>query len=564
MSGKWWQEGVFYQIYPRSFMDSNGDGVGDLRGIIAKLDYLKELGITAVWLSPVYQSPNDDNGYDISNYQEIMTEFGTLADWEQLLEGLHARGIRLVMDLVVNHTSDEHPWFIESRTSTDNAYRDYYIWRKGKADAAQPEPNNWGSFFSGSAWKYDPATDEWFLHLFSPRQPDLNWENLRVRDEVFTMMKWWLDKGVDGFRMDVINLISKTPGLPDGVVYPGALHGDGSPYYINGPRLLEFLGDMKQQVLSSGDLVAIGETPGVNPDDASTLTNADTGPLDMVFQFEHMGIDQDPAGASKFDIAPWRLADLKAVTLRWQQGLAGRGWNSLYLSNHDQPRQVSRFGDDGAYWRESAKLLGTFLHTQQGTPFVYQGEELGMTNTPFTAIGDYRDVEIFNYYREQTAAGRDPATLMEGFQKRGRDNARTPMQWDDSPNAGFTTGEPWIMVNPNYTDINAAQQLADPHSVFRYYQHLIALRREHPVIVYGDFGMVLAEHPQIFAYTRTYQGATLLVLLNFSSDDAFAGAVTQEVQAESGRVLIGNYHDRTQVTLADVTLRLWEALVLAL
>jgi len=571
MSGKWWQEGVFYQIYPRSFMDSNGDGIGDLRGIISKLDYLQELGIAAVWLSPVYESPNDDNGYDISDYQAIMAEFGTLADWEELLAGLHARGIRLVMDLVVNHTSDEHAWFIESRKSTENPYRDYYIWRKGKPDTDHsginhpginhPEPNNWGSFFSGSAWKYDESTDAWFLHLFSARQPDLNWENPAVRNDIFSMMKWWVEKGVDGFRMDVINLISKTPGLPDGKIYNGARYGDGSPYYMNGPRLVEFLDEMKQKVLSQGDLVTIGETPGVNPEYASILTNTQSGPLDMVFQFEHMALDSDPAGSSKFDVVPWRLADLKQVTVRWQEGLAGKGWNSLYLSNHDQPRHLSRFGDDGVYWKQSAKLLATFLHTQQGTPFVYQGEELGMTNVPFASIEECRDVESLNYFHTQVAAGRDAESIMRSIRHKGRDNSRTPVQWDDSPNAGFSTGTPWLAVNSNYTTINAAQQMSDPESIFRYYQRLIALRKEEPVLIYGAFDLRLADHPQVFAYTRTLGESRLLVLLNFSGSEADASAVTGEIGALQGEVVLANYPHAKSVALDGLTLRPWEAIV---
>lgn len=561
VTGKWWQEGVFYQIYPRSFADSNGDGIGDLQGIISKLDYLAELGITAVWLSPVYQSPNDDNGYDISDYQAIMADFGTMADWEALLAGLHARGIRLVMDLVVNHTSDEHHWFVESRKSKENPYRDYYIWRKGKDDPEHPEPNNWGSFFSGSAWKHDPQTDEWFLHIFSQKQPDLNWENGRVRDDVFDMMTWWLDKGVDGFRMDVINFISKAPGLPDGAVHGDARYGDGAAYYINGPRLLEFLGEMNQRVLAGRDVVGIGETPGVDPDYAAKVVNPETGPLDMVFQFEHMGLDTDPAGTSKFDVAPWSLEALKQVTVRWQNGLEGRGWNALYLSNHDQPRQVSRFGNDTRYWRESAKLLATFLHTQQGTPFIYQGEELGMTNVPFDSIEDYRDIETLNFFREQRALGRSETELLHGIHVKGRDNSRTPIQWDDSPNAGFTTGTPWIKVNPNYNEINAAQQIADSESIFHYYRRIVALRKQHPVLIYGRFQLVLASHPQIFAYTRTHGDSVLLVLLNFSDTSATPAGIVDETGHAGGDVLIGNYARSGRIEMEGLSLAPWEAVV---
>ena len=446
MKRTWWKESVVYQIYPRSFYDANGDGVGDLRGMIQKLDYLQELGVSVIWLSPVYKSPNDDNGYDISDYQDIMDEFGTLADWEELTAGLHQRGIKLVMDLVVNHTSDEHPWFVEARQSRQNAYRDYYIWRPGKDGR---EPNNWGSHFSGSAWQYDEGTGEYFLHLFSKKQPDLNWENPELRRRVYEMMTWWLEKGVDGFRMDVINMISKVPGLPD---VPGASAGRypyGGMYFLHGPRLMEFLGEMKQQVLSNYDILTVGETPGETPDSAAEIVNEATGALNMVFQFEHMGLDTAP-GASKWQVQPWKLSDLKQTMTRWQKGLESRGWNSLYLSNHDQPRALSRFGDDGTYRVESAKMLATFLHFQQGTPYIYQGEELGMTNVRFASIDEYRDIETLNMFREASSRPDfDAKKVMESIYAKGRDNARTPLQWDDGPNAGFTSGTPWIQVEVN-------------------------------------------------------------------------------------------------------------------
>ena len=398
MQKQWWKESVVYQIYPRSFFDSNGDGIGDLRGIIHKLDYLKKLGVDVVWLSPVYKSPNDDNGYDISDYQDIMPEFGSLADWQEMLEGMHRRGIKLVMDLVVNHTSDEHAWFVESRKSKDNPYRDYYIWRPG---VNGHEPNNWRSRFSGSAWQYDPATGEYYLHVFSKKQPDLNWENPKVRQEVYAMMHWWLKKGVDGFRMDVINMLSKVPGLPDApVLLPGRYQNAGM-YYVNGPRLLEYLSEMKQEVLSHYDILTVGETPGVTTQNAIAITNQDHGFLNMLFQFEHMGIDADPRAASaRHSLVPWKLADLKRIMTRWQVDLEGQGWNSNYLDNHDQPRQVSRFGNDGRYRVESAKLLGTFLHMLQGTPYIYQGEEIGMTNVAYPSINDYHDIQTVNMYHE--------------------------------------------------------------------------------------------------------------------------------------------------------------------
>ena len=454
---------MVYQIYPRSFSDANGDGIGDLRGIIHKLDYLKELGINVVWLSPVYKSPNDDNGYDISDYQAIMDEFGSLADWQEMLDGMHQRGIRLVMDLVVNHTSDEHPWFRQSRQSKDNPYRDYYIWRPPKDGH---EPNNWKSHFSGSAWQFDETTGEYFLHLFSKKQPDLNWENLRVRAEIYAMMRWWLDKGVDGFRMDVINMISKVHGLPDVPATPGGeRYLYGGQYFINGPRLLEFLSEMKRKVLSRYDILTVGETPGVSTQNAIEITNEEQGYLNMLFQFEHMNLDANPSSSSeRASVVPWSLMDLKKVVTRWQVELAGRGWNSNYLSNHDQPRPVSRFGsDDRRYRVESAKLLGTFNHMLQGTPYIYQGEEIGMTNVAFESIKDYRDIETINLYHELVdEKGMAPDAVMAIIRAKSRDNARTPLQWDGGPQAGFTTGQPWMKINPNYPEINVQQALADP------------------------------------------------------------------------------------------------------
>ncbi len=427
MTAQWWKRSVVYQIWPRSFKDSNGDGIGDLRGITQKLDYLQALGVDVVWLSPVYKSPNDDMGYDISNYQDIMDEFGTLADWDALVAGLHARGIKLVMDLVVNHTSDEHPWFVEARKSRDNPYRDYYIWRPGREGR---EPNNWRAAFGGSVWAYDEPTGEYYLHLFSPKQPDLNWENPRVRQEVYSMMRWWLDRGVDGFRMDVINMISKVPGLPDAPVVTPQRYQPGGRYYIHGPRLQEYLQEMRREALAPYDTLTVGETPGVTPAQAAELTNPETGPLDMVFQFEHMGLDRDASVPGR-GWKPWDLRELKQVTTRWQEDLAGKGWNSQYLDNHDQPRQVSRFGDDGRYRVESAKMLATFLHLLQGTPYIYQGEEIGMTNVAFPSIEDYRDIQTRNQYRELVEdEGMDPAAVLALIHKTSRDNARTPMQWD--------------------------------------------------------------------------------------------------------------------------------------
>lgn len=557
MKRTWWKESIVYQIYPRSFNDSNGDGIGDLRGIIQKLDYLKELGINVVWLSPVYQSPNDDNGYDISDYQAIMAEFGTLNDWDELIREMHARDIKLVMDLVVNHTSDEHHWFQQSRQSKDNPYRDYYIWRPGQNGQ---EPNNWLSHFSGSAWQHDPATDEYYLHLFSKKQPDLNWENPQVRAEVYEMMHWWLKRGVDGFRMDVINMISKVPGLPDVPVSDGSRYVYGGEFFLNGPRLLEFLEEMKQNVLSHYDILTVGETPGVTPEYAVKLTDEEAGALTMVFQFEHMDLDPKP-NPSRLTREPWRLTALKQVMTRWQKGLETQGWNSIYLSNHDQPRALSRFGNDKQYRVESAKLLATLTHTLQGTPYIYQGEEIGMTNVAFATIAEYQDIETVNMYRELVEErGLDPATIMPLFHATSRDNARTPVQWDDSPQAGFTTGRPWLGVNPNYPHINVQQALADPNSIFYYYQKLIRLRRQHSILVYGMYELLLAEDEQIYAYTRSYEGERVLVILNFSADQPVF-TLPDHISYHSAELMISNYEGNAAASLHHLPLRPYEARV---
>ncbi|AVX29981.1 oligo-1,6-glucosidase [Carboxydocella thermautotrophica] len=539
MKKAWWKEAVVYQIYPRSFMDSNGDGIGDLRGIISKLDYLQELGVNVIWLCPVYKSPNDDNGYDISDYRNIMTEFGTLADWEELLAEVHKRGMKLIMDLVVNHTSDEHPWFIESRKSRDNPYRDYYIWRPGKDGR---EPNNWRSFFSGSAWEYDETTGEYYLHLFSRKQPDLNWENPRLRAEIYEMMKWWLDKGIDGFRMDVINAISKVPGLPDAPKRSDDPYQWGTEYFINGPRIHEFLQEMKREVLDHYDIMTVGETPFVTPEDAIKYTHEESGTLNMVFQFQHMDVDMAPNSTKgKWELYPWKLTDLKKIITTWQKELEGKGWNSIYLENHDQPRSVSRFADDGEYRVPSAKMLATFLLTLQGTPYIYQGQEIGMTNVKFDSIEDYRDIETLNMYREELAKGSKPEEILPLIHAKGRDNARTPMQWDASENAGFTGGQPWIKVNPNYREINVAQALMDPDSVFHYYKRLIRLRKEMPVFVYGTYDLLLPEDEQIYAYTRTMGEEKLLVVLNFSAATPLFTMPTELERFSQRQLLIASY-----------------------
>ncbi len=513
MNKTWWKEAVVYQIYPRSFCDSNGDGIGDIRGIIGKLDYLKRLGIDVIWLSPIYQSPNDDNGYDISDYRAIMQDFGTMDDFQELLEEAHKRNLRIIMDLVVNHTSDEHTWFTQSHSDKENPYRDYYIWREGKN--GNP-PNNWGSWFGGSAWQYDEKTDMYYLHIFSKKQPDLNWENEKVRREVYDMMLWWLDKGVDGFRMDVISLISKVQDFPDGKVYQGK-YGDLTPYCAHGPRVHEYLQEMNREVLSKYDIMTVGEAACVTLEEAKKYAGFDRGELDTVFQFEHMDLGNGKYG--KWNDAPISLRKLKAVFEKWDKGLDGIAWNTLFWSNHDQPRAVSRFGDENTYWEKSAKMLGTCLHMMRGTPYVYQGEELGMVNAGFTDITQYRDLESINAYHDLIEnQGVSEEKMMVYLQKVSRDNARTPMQWDDSQNAGFTTGEPWIEVNPDYKKINAKSQINNPASIYNYYQKLIALRHEKDIIVYGDFEMLYPESEEIFAYRRKLEKEELLVFCNFTKD----------------------------------------------
>ena len=554
MEKRWWKESVVYQIYPRSFCDSNGDGIGDLNGITSKFDYLKELGIDVIWLSPVYKSPNDDNGYDISDYQAIMDEFGTMEDFDRMLAAAHERGIKIMMDLVVNHTSDEHKWFIESRKSTDNPYRDYYIWRPAKEDGSLP--NNWGSCFSGPAWEYDKTTDMYFLHLFSKKQPDLNWDNPVVRQEVFDMMNWWLDKGIDGFRMDVISLISKRPGLPDGTL---GLNGYATfDIAANGPHVHEYLQEMRQKALNNADTITVGECAGVTLEEAKKYARSDEKELNMVFQFEHMDVDGDEK-AGKWTTRKMDLRDMKEILTRWQKGLQDIAWNSLYWENHDQPRSVSRFGNDSDEYREiSAKMLATCLHMMQGTPYVYQGEELGMTNCPFNTLENFRDLESINAFHELTEQGKKTEEeMMAAISYKGRDNARTPMQWDDSTYAGFSTAQPWIMVNPNYTKINAKDQVNREDSVFKYYQKLISLRHNSDLIVYGTYDLLLADDPDIYAYTRTLDDDKLIVYCNFSDN-------TREVELPeeftNGKILISNYNDAAVNT--KITLRPYEAIVI--
>jgi oligo-1,6-glucosidase len=553
MNKQWWKEAVVYQIYPRSFMDGNGDGIGDLQGIISKLDYLKWLGIDVIWLSPVYDSPNDDNGYDIRDYYAIMNEFGTMEDWDEMIDEIHKRGMKLVMDLVVNHTSDEHQWFVESRSSKDSPYRDYYIWRPGKNGK---EPNNWESIFSGSAWEYDEQTGEYYLHLFSKKQPDLNWENEKVREEVYKMMTFWLDKGVDGFRMDVINFISKVPSLPDAPNPEGKKYVSGAQYFINGPRIHEFLQEMHDRVLSRYDVMTVGETPGVTPEEAILFTGEDRNELNMVFQFEHMDVDAGPNG--KWDLVPLDLVKLKRILANWQVSLHGKGWNSLYWCNHDQPRVVSRFGNDEEYRKESAKLWGTLLHMMQGTPYIYQGEEIGMTNVRFPSIQDYKDIESLNMYKEKLEEGWTEEDILHAIHVKGRDNARTPMQWDETEHGGFTTGTPWIGVNPNYRTINVKEATEDSNSVLHYYRKLIQLRKQHPIVVYGSFELLEENDEQLFVYRRRYENAHLLVIGNVSNDQ-LGYTYPDDVPAEK-TLWISNYSVSEERTRA-IMLRPWEVRV---
>ena len=538
MERQWWHSSVVYQIYPRSFKDSNGDGIGDINGIREKLDYLKELGIDVIWLSPVYKSPNDDNGYDISDYCDIMDEFGTMEDMDNLLKEANERGIKILMDLVVNHTSDEHKWFIEAKKSKDNEYRDYYIWRDS---VDGNEPNDLGSTFSGSAWQYDETTGQYYLHLFSKKQPDLNWENEKVRNEVYKMMNFWVDKGIGGFRMDVIDLIGK---VPDEMITG------------NGPKLHEYLQEMNKAALEGKDLLTVGETWGATPDVAKLYSNPGRKELSMVFQFEHIGLDQIE-GKEKWDVKSLELLDLKKVLSKWQTELEGQGWNSLFWNNHDLPRIVSRWGNDKEYRIESAKMLATLLHGMKGTPYIYQGEELGMTNVRFDDINDYNDIESLNMYKDRLSKGYSHNEIMESIYAKGRDNARTPMQWDDSENAGFTTGTPWLAVNKNYDKINAKQCLQDENSIFNHYKKLIDIRKNNDTIIYGDYKLLCEDDENIFAYVRELNGDKILVVCNFYYKDVefkFDGDFNYS------KVLLSNYNDSSKM-IEKLKLRPYEAVM---
>jgi oligo-1,6-glucosidase len=561
MTDLWWKSAVVYQIYPRSFADADGDGMGDLRGIINHLDHLAELGVDVIWLSPIYTSPQDDNGYDISDYRDIDPVFGTLEIFDELLRGVHERGMKLIMDLVVNHSSDEHAWFQESRSSIDNPKRDWYWWRPAREgmEAGTPgaEPNNWGSVFGGPAWEFDQKTGEYYLHLFSTKQPDLNWENPEVREAVYDMMRWWLDRGVDGFRMDVINMISKNIELPDGRVKAGSLYGDGSDAYLNGPRNHEFLREMHDRVFAGRpEMLTVGEMPGVTVDEARLFTDQSRHEVDMVFQFDHVWADR---GDDPWLLVPLKLTVLKGILGRWQAGLADNGWNSLYWNNHDQPRAVSRYGDDSPEYRvASAKMLGTVLHMQRGTPYIYQGEELGMTNYPFGAIDDFRDIEALGQYAQAIEyEGRTPEEVLTVLRARGRDNARTPMQWSNEPHAGFTTGHPWLAANPNYPSINAADERDDPDSVFHYYRQLIELRHTEPAVADGDFTMLLPNDERLYAFTRRLGDTELLVIGNFTAEPVRA-EIPDAAAWSSAELLLTNLATPPG---DDLTLGPWQAVV---
>lgn len=563
MNKTWWKESVVYQIYPRSFKDTSGNGVGDLRGIIEKLDHIRDLGVDVIWLSPVYESPNDDNGYDIADYRAIMKEFGTMDDFDEMLQGIHERGMKLIMDLVANHTSDEHAWFEESRSSKDHPKRDYYVWKdgfKGPNGELQP-PNNWRSFFSGPAWEYDERTGQYYLHLFTRKQPDLNWENPAVRQEIADVVEFWLQKGVDGFRMDVISLISKR-GYED-TPYE-SLNDTIQHVYANGPRVHEFLQELNQNVLSKYDIMTVGEGPGIDLKEGPFYVNEDRKELNMVFHFGHMFMDHGPGG--KFDPTEIDFKEFKQVFVDWDRAMSNGGWNSIFLDNHDFPRMVSRFGNDQEYWKESAKMLTTLLMTMRGTPYVYQGDEIGMTNVAFDSLEDYRDVETLNAWEEEKAAGRNLNDFMKAIHKQGRDNVRTPFQWSAEHNAGFTDVVPWIKLNPNYPKINLEAQLNDSDSILHYYRKAIKFRKSHPLLVYGEFELLTPDHPTLFAYERFLMDEAMLIVMNFSDSTVeYSYQPSSRVgKSQLGNRLLGNYsHSSTQVS-QQLTLKPWEVQVIEL
>jgi alpha-glucosidase len=550
MKKVWWKEAVAYQIYPRSFQDSNGDGIGDLQGIIQRLDYIKDLGVDVIWICPMYKSPNDDNGYDISDYQDIMEDFGTMEDFDQLLKEVHRRGMKLIIDLVLNHTSDEHPWFIESRSSKDSPKRDWYIWRDGKDGK---EPNNWESIFGGSAWQYDKATNQYYLHVFSTKQPDLNWENEEVRNALYEMVNWWLEKGIDGFRIDAISHIKKRPGLPDMPNPKGERYVSSFDMHMNQEGIQEYLQELKDQTYGNYNVMTVGEANGVTIEEAPLWVGEEEGKMNMIFQFEHISL-WDAETNPELDVVA-----LKKVLTKWQKGLENKGWNALFIENHDRPRIVSTWGDDKEYWRESATALGTMYFLMQGTPFIYQGQEIGMTNVQFPSIDDYDDVATKNLYRIKREEGVPHEKIMKYIWASSRDNSRTPMQWSDEPNAGFTTGTPWMKVNDNYREINVQKQLEDEKSILNFYKKMIRLKKENDVFTYGTYDLINEEHPQIYAYTRTLGNEIIVVIANLSKKTAEFHNPSLTLHAD--RLLLHNYDVVQHVATHSVILRPYEARV---
>ncbi|CAM4372546.1 alpha-glucosidase [Paenibacillus alkaliterrae] len=551
MGSNWWKEAIAYQIYPRSFMDSNGDGIGDLQGVISKLDYLKDLGIDVIWICPMYKSPNDDNGYDISDYQDIMDEFGTMNDFDQLLHEVHQRGMKLILDLVINHTSDEHPWFIESRSSKHNPKRDYYIWSDGKDGA---EPNNWESIFGGSAWEYDELTEQYFMHIFSKKQPDLNWENPEVRQELYAMVRWWFEKGIDGFRIDAITHIKKVPGFPD-LPNPDKLSFVPSfEGHRNREGIHEFLEEFKREALDNYDIMTVGEAGGVTIEDAELWVGEQNGKFNMIFQFECNGLWEKSVDGGL------DLYTFKKTLTRWQKGLEGKGWNALFMENHDLPRSVSIWGDDQTYWDKSAKALATMYFLMQGTPFIYQGQEIGMTNVKFESIDDYNDVLAKNMYRIEIENGKSHDDIMQVIWKNGRDNSRTPMQWNDRDEAGFTAGIPWLAVNPNYKQINVQEALQNPDSIYHYYKKLIHLRKTDLIAVYGTYDLILPNHKKIYAYTRTHGLEKLLIIANLFPEETVFN-LPGTFKYASSELLISNYPVDQEEKIQKIPLRQYEARV---
>lgn len=526
MKKTWWKEAVVYQVYWRSFNDSNGDGYGDIQGLIEKLDYIHDLGIDVVWLNPVYESPDKDNGYDISDYYRIMDKAGTMEDWKTLLDEVHKKGMKLIMDLVVNHTSNQHHWFIDSKASKDNLKRDWYIW---KDPVNGGPPNNWRSYFAPSTWEYDETTGQYYFHSFAVEQPDLNWKNDDVRNEVYTMMKYWLDLGIDGFRMDVINLLAKIDGFPD------SENPQKIDYLGNNPGIHEYLQEMNEKVLRDYNIMTVGEIPFVTPEDGLKYVGEDRNELDTLFHFEVAD-----------DMPTWDMIQYKQIQKRWYEGLWGNGWNSQFLNNHDHTRQVTRYGNDDQYRIQSAKLLATMIHTLPGMPYVYQGEEIGMTGVRFHSIEDYNDIAMKNKYKEEVAKGRDPKEVFESLLLLSRDNSRTPMQWDDSPNAGFSDGKPWIKINPNFQEINVKNDLISPDSIYKYYQKLIRLRKENPVMVYGDYNDFTEGDKHIYGYTRSLDGTTWLIVLNHC-DHENIWILPKQLQGQK-KIILSNYKDNNEAT----------------